>query len=103
MKANDILHSAASTYEERNAAYGDNYRRVGPALTALFGGNPVVLEGAADHELFHLLSLIVVKLSRFTTSGCTHRDSIHDAAVYAAMIESILVERQQAAQQKEVQ
>jgi hypothetical protein len=42
-------------------------------------------------DQFHLFELKLVKLSRFAISNLTHLDSIHDDAVYSAMIESILL------------
>ena len=39
---------------------------------------------------WHLFELMVVKLTRFANSGLTHQDSIHDLAVYAAMVESLV-------------
>jgi hypothetical protein len=33
-----------------------------------------------------------VKLTRFANSNLTHRDSIHDAMVYAAMVEHCVKE-----------
>jgi hypothetical protein len=91
--AADILGEMADTYRERNKVYGDSWRKVGAVLAALHPDG-VTLKTQADHELFHNWSLIVVKMARFATSGLTHRDSIHDAAVYAAMIESIINEKE---------
>jgi hypothetical protein len=79
-----LLEEGARIYAERNAVYGDNFMRVAPIMAALFpdGAPPHVLH---NHS-FHLLELIVVKLSRFAISEMTHQDSIDDAAVYCAMI-----------------
>jgi hypothetical protein len=35
---------------------------------------------------------MIVKITRFANSGLKHKDSIHDAAVYAAMVESLIKE-----------
>jgi hypothetical protein len=84
--AAETLDNAAHTYRERNAVYGDNFRMVGPIMKVLFPkGVPVALLG---DDSFHLFELVIVKLTRFAISDLTHRDSIHDAAVYAAMIEA---------------
>lgn len=90
--ASDILDAMAETYRERNKVYGDNFRMVGPVMSQLHPDG-VLLRTPQEHEIFHLWSLVVVKLTRFATSGLTHEDSIHDAGVYAAIIESILKER----------
>ncbi len=91
--AADVLQQMADTFRERNAVYGDNYKRVAPIMAVLFpeGAPPELLH----HDAFHLFELLIVKISRFAISGMTHMDSIHDAAVYAAMIEAILQEQQQ--------
>jgi len=87
--AADILFEMAGTYRERNKVYGDNYKRVGAVMMALFP-NGVTLSTEEDYNRWHLFELIVVKLTRFANSGLTHEDSIHDAAVYAAMVESLI-------------
>jgi len=89
--AADVLADMARTYRERNAVYGDNFRMVGPMMRALF---PDGVPAATLHsDQFHLFELVLVKLSRFAISGLRHKDSIHDSAVYCAMIEAILNEQ----------
>lgn len=86
-----ILREMGDTFEQRNAVYGDNYKMVGPIMRILFpAGIPATLLGS---DQFHLFELKVVKLARFAISGLTHVDSIHDDAVYSAMIEHILWEQ----------
>lgn len=87
--AADILAEMADTYRERNKIYGDNYKRVGAVMAALFPGG-VNLSTVEDFNTWHLFELMVVKLTRFANSGLTHQDSIHDLAVYAAMVESLI-------------
>jgi hypothetical protein len=84
----EILTAMAQTFRERNAVYGDNFKLVAPVMKALWPeGVPSALV-TTDH--WHLFELIVVKLTRLATSGISHIDSIHDIAVYAAMIEADL-------------
>ena len=85
-----LLVEAANTYQERNAVYGDNYKRVGAMLDALFPDG-LSLKTAHDHERMHIFMLIIVKLSRYCVNWDDggHKDSIHDAAVYCAMLEEI--------------
>ena len=90
--AGDVLADMAKTFRERNAVYKDNFRVVGKVMHEL-QLDGVTLNSAKDHELFHLYSLLVVKLTRFTASGLTHEDSITDLCVYGAMIGAILKER----------
>ena len=88
-----LLRQASKTFEERNRVYGANWRRVGPVMSALFDGLPVTLRTPEEFEMWHLFELIVVKVTRFATSGLRHKDSIHDIMVYAAMIEALLEEQ----------
>jgi len=90
----DTLENMARTFRQRNAVYGNNYEMVGELMTVLHGKDAGDLQQSSeDHVVFHLWSLMIVKLSRFAISGLSHQDSIHDLAVYAAMIETILKER----------
>lgn len=83
-----ILHAMAETFIARNKVYGDNFKMVGPIMAVLFpNGVPASL---LKHDAFHLLELAIVKISRLAISKLTHIDSAHDAAVYMAMIESIM-------------
>lgn len=91
LKAGTILNDAAKTYFERNSVYGDNYKRVGGAMAALFP-NGVKLDSEVAFNRWHILELILVKLSRFAVAverGESHQDSIRDLAVYAAILEEI--------------
>jgi hypothetical protein len=90
--AADVLAEMAQTYRERNKVYGDNFRMVAKLVAVLFP-NGVPSELVVTDQ-WHLFELKLVKLSRFAISNLTHVDSIHDDAVYAAMIEAILTEKE---------
>jgi hypothetical protein len=51
------------------------------------------LKTAHDYNIWHLMELTVVKLTRLANSKMTHKDSVHDAAVYLAMLESMMEEK----------
>ncbi len=87
--AADILAEAASTFREKNALYKDNAENVGKVLAAMFPDG-INLKTPADHKMYHLITMVVGKLTRFANSGLTHQDSIRDLVVYAALVESIL-------------
>jgi hypothetical protein len=89
----DVLEAMAKTYRERNAVYGDNWRNVGNVMVQLFPDG-VELSDADAFNRWHLFELIIVKLTRFANSNLEHVDSIHDIAVYAAMLEAALTEAQ---------
>ena len=85
----EILEGMAATFRERNNAYGENYRTVAPVMKLLFRGKGLDPAMVLTDQ-WHLFELLIVKLTRFANSELTHKDSIHDAAVYAAMIEACL-------------
>lgn len=86
--AADILAEMAETFRARNAVYGDNYKMVAQLVKVLFpNGVPPEL---VVTDQWHLFELKLVKISRFAISNLTHVDSIHDDAVYSAMIEAII-------------
>ena len=87
--AGSILVEMGETFRERNKVYGDNYKRVGEVMSILFPDG-VELKTVEDYNIWHLFELMIVKLTLFTNSNLTHEDSIHDAAVYAAMVESLI-------------
>lgn len=87
--AAEVLAQMSATFRERNAVYKDNAIMVGNVMAALFP-NGITVASPAEFEKFHLFELMIVKLTRFVLSDMQHIDSVHDAAVYAAMIEAIL-------------
>lgn len=88
--AADIMAEMIKTYNDRSTTYGHNFEMVGEVMKVFFPqGVPPELV-VTQH--WHLFEVIIVKLSRFATSGLSHIDSIHDAAVYGAIIEMILTQ-----------
>lgn len=83
-----IMDEMALTFRARNAIYGDNYKVVGAVMAALFP-NGVELKTPLDFVRWHLFELKVVKLTRLANAGLAHIDSIHDDAVYGAMLEAV--------------
>src|SRR5262245_10000415 len=84
-----LLQKALDTFQDRGAIYRDNHQRLGALMDALFPQG-VILKSADDHERFALISLLLVKLSRYAVewNNGGHQDSIHDIIVYAAMLEA---------------
>jgi hypothetical protein len=93
MRPEEILEAAAATFRERNAVYADNYKKVGEVMAALFPDG-VTLKNEYEFKRWHIFELIVIKLTRLVNAGFDHRDSIRDIAVYAAILEAIVTERQ---------
>lgn len=89
MSADKILSQAAKTFAEKGKIYGDNYLRVGGALTALFPKG-LKLETPSDHVRYHIFTWIIGKLSRYAVNWEKggHQDSIHDAVVYCSILEA---------------
>jgi len=78
------------TYSKRNKVYGDNYKKIGAVLKALFPVQPE-LNTADDCNRFALFMMLLVKMSRYaeSLSNGGHADSAHDMVVYAAMLEEL--------------
>lgn len=91
VKAEESLAKMMETFRQRNKLYGDNYLKEGELMWTLFPDG-IKLEGQIDYVRYHLLHSIIVKLTRFVNSGMTHRDSIHDAGVYCAMLEDFIAQ-----------
>lgn len=89
-RPDEILTEAGALFKARNAVYGDNWNMVGNVLQGMFP-NGVTLKTAHDHNRFHILSLMAVKMTRYTVNWNKggHQDSIRDNTVYSAMQEFI--------------
>lgn len=81
------LRACADLYEERNALYGDNYKRFGHIMTVLFPDG-LVLNTPEDFNRFGIYVQMIAKCTRyaeqFKKGG--HDDSLRDTAVYAMML-----------------
>lgn len=90
----EALHQAAAIYEQRNALYGDNYKRFGKLLAALFpdgisiaSAEDPVKAGNRLGVLIQILSKITRYCENFERGG--HADSLDDLAVYAMMLREL--------------
>ena len=86
----EILRECASTYEERNKMYGDNYKKFGHAMAAIFP-NGLCLYTVEDFNRLGIFIQCLSKLTRYseTLTRGGHQDSAHDLSVYAAMLEEL--------------
>ena len=84
------LAELAKLYQQRNAQYGDTYKRVGNALWEIFDGK-INLETADDINRFVTFAMVIIKMCRYAQSfdNGGHADSLDDAAVYAQMLREI--------------
>lgn len=97
MKPDEILMKASELYEKKSEEYGDNWKRVGPILRLVFRNIipqnfEMNREGPWYWERIHLITMIVIKLTRFIVAmekGENHKDSTRDLVVYAAMLDSL--------------
>jgi len=87
----EVFKEMAATFEERGAVYKDDYVDFAKLLTVLFPGGPTI-KSEMEWIKFDFLCRILSKVTRFTQSGMTHIDSTHDIAIYAAMLEALLLE-----------
>lgn len=81
------LRAAAALYEDRNAIYGNDYKKAGGVLLALFPRG-LELQTAGDFGRFALLLLCLSKIGRYAAQWTTggHPPSLEDLSVYAAML-----------------
>ena len=84
------LAELAKLYQQRNAQYGDTYKRVGNVLWEIFDGK-INLETAGDINRFVTFTMVIMKMCRYAQSfdNGGHADSLDDAAVYAQMLREI--------------
>lgn len=87
--AADMLEAMAVTFRERNAVYGNNFERLGHALHSMFPQG-LTIATPDDWTRLYFFMLQQVKLSRYATNFTNggHPDSVHDTAVYAALLEA---------------
>lgn len=83
-----LLQSALTTFQERNAVYGDNWRQYGTVMAMLYPGG-LHLETPDDFAKFSIISHLVGKLTRYVHQPKGHLDSAHDMIVYAAILEHL--------------
>lgn len=89
MKASECIASAAKTFAERAAVYGDSYTRHGKVMAVLFPEG-LKLESIDDFNRFGILNMQVSKLIRYTQAWeDRHIDSSHDMGVYCFMQEEL--------------
>jgi hypothetical protein len=90
MSATDILREGAQTYEERNALYADQYKRIGKHMQLMFPSGLPPMD-AAGWNRFGVWFMAFNKLGRYAQSleSGGHADSAHDAMVYSAMLEEL--------------
>ena len=86
----EVLRSGAITFEERNALYGDNYKRFGAVMREIFPHGLPEMETAEDWNRFGVWFMVLNKVIRYAQQmPAGHLDSAHDAMVYAAMLEEL--------------
>ena len=82
MSVEDIIEKARLTYLERGKQYGNTWD-----ITHALYPNGVVLDTPQASARFHILQWMIGKLVRYANSGAI--DCIHDAGVYAFILEHI--------------
>ena len=86
----ELLRACATTYEERNKLYGDNYKKFGRVMEAMFPQG-LTLQTIQDFNRYGIFVQCVSKLMRYAENlnKGGHQDSAHDLSVYAAMLEEL--------------
>lgn len=83
------LKDKAALYEQRNAIYGDNYKRWGNMVQAIM--LEVTLKTPDDFNRFGVLVQLFSKMSRYAIQfeNGGHADSLDDLSVYAMMLKEL--------------
>jgi hypothetical protein len=86
----DRLAALADIYEDRNALYGDNYKRFGDIMVGLFPKG-LTIDSAPGWNRIALLIHMVTKVTRYAENHNDggHADSLDDIAVYSQMLREI--------------
>lgn len=83
------LTKALETYRTRNRVYGNNYKRFGAIMMALYPKG-VTINTEHQWNRFGIIIQKISKLSRYVTDPLNgHIDSIHDDAVYSFMLQEL--------------
>lgn len=90
MTVPEILRAMAETYEQRNALYKDNYKRIGFLMQHLYPNGLPPMDAAGWNRFFCWFQSFgkLIRYAQMLEEG-GHVDSAHDAAVYAAMLEEM--------------
>ncbi len=90
MSVEQILRSMAETFAEKGKVYGNDLDCNGKALQSLFP-HGLWLRSPDDFNRFATFALMMVKMSRYAVNfeAGGHQDSVHDLAVYAAILEHL--------------
>ena len=93
VRAAGLLQAAAEVLLQRDGSYRGADAMYADVMARLFPEG-VRLESAHDHHRFHLLMLLVVKLTRYVRNYDEgHHDSLTDLVNYGAMLQAIDRER----------
>lgn len=86
----DRLRKAADIYDERNALYGDNYKRFGHIMVVLFPDG-ITLKTPDDWNRFGVYVQKMAKVTRYAAqwNNGGHEDSLDDDAVYSQMLQEL--------------
>lgn len=86
----EALTDLGALYKERNKLYGNNYKNIGKAFTAMFPKG-VKLNTESDFNRFAIFVQVMAKITRygemFAREG--HADSLDDITVYSQMLQEL--------------
>jgi hypothetical protein len=85
------LRDKADLFLQRNALYGDNYKRFGPILVLLLEGQELDPSNEVQMNRLGLFVQVVSKMTRYgqNFSSGGHDDSLDDMAVYSMMLKQL--------------
>ncbi len=83
--ADKILAEMLEIFNARGKEYGTNYTLIGGLLQELYPDG-ITIKTIAEHNAFHIFTMILLKATRLAKTNLTHKDSALDLALYAAIL-----------------
>lgn len=86
----EMLRESAETYEQRNLLYGDNYKKFGWVMAALFPEG-MIIRSVDDWNRIGTFIQVMSKVTRYSQNfgAGGHDDSVLDISVYTAMLREL--------------
>lgn len=90
MAPDKMLEELGGLYRQRNKLYGDNYKRFGAVMVAMFP-NGYAMNTVDDFNRFGIFVQMVAKMTRYAENFDRggHLDSLNDLAVYSMMLQEL--------------
>ena len=93
-KVPELLREKIETFEEKGKEYGHSYTDYGAVAKALFKNTKHPTTEKEWNE-FGIFNMMIHKMMRLANGSFTSLDSVRDIQVYAAMLEEVMIDREE--------